>query len=193
VQAEILRLTRFVETILDLSALDAGRLPLYNAPVAYESIVAALMAQLVHLPGLQRIHWQTSSDLPFLMADERALTSVLFHLLDNPLKYAPEGDITVLADIQDGEARIQVRDCGPGIPPDALLLLFERFYRLNNADSQTVYGHGLGLYIVRRLMEGMGGRVEAANRPEGGAVFTCYLKLAEAYEEHHAVQNSSGG
>jgi signal transduction histidine kinase len=187
-------LTRFVETILDLSALDAGRLPLYPAPVAYDTIVSGLQNQLMHLPGLERIRWQTSPDLHFLLVDERAMTSVLFHLLDNAMKYAPEGDITVLADAQDGEARIRVCDSGPGIPADALPLLFDRFFRSNNADSQTVYGHGLGLYIVRRLLEGMGGRVEVANRPEGGAVFTCYLKLAEeAYEENHATQNPSGG
>ncbi|HEX9013540.1 MAG TPA: ATP-binding protein, partial [Anaerolineaceae bacterium] len=187
VQSEISRLNRFVETILDLNALDAGRLPLYLAPVPYDSIVAILQSQLLHLPGGERILWEMPAALPTLNADERALTSVLFHLIDNALKYAPTGAIRIAAGIDGSQARIQVLDSGPGIPPEAMPLLFDRFYRLNAEDSQTVYGHGLGLYIVRRLVEAMGGRVEAGNRPEGGAVFTVWLRLAEETEESHAL------
>jgi len=74
---------------------------------------------------------------------------------------------------------ITVEDEGPGIPSDALPMLFEQFFRAQPADSQSVYGHGLGLYLVRRMMEGMQGEVSAANRPEGGARFTCRLPLME--------------
>ncbi len=187
VQAEILRLTRFVETILDLSALDAGRLPLYNGPVSFESVVLTMQTQLVHLPGLGRIRWQAPPNLPYLLADERALTSVLFHLLDNALKYAPEGEILISAAPVDKMVCIQVLDNGPGIPPEALPMLFDRFYRLNSEDSQTVYGHGLGLYIVRRLVEGMGGTIEVCNRLEGGACFTCCFQTTTESEESDAL------
>lgn len=182
VQAEIQRLTRFVETILDLSALDAGRLPLYLAPIPYASVVQTLQNQLMHLPGTERIRWEAPS-LPNLLADERAITSVLFHLVDNALKYAPQGEIIVSAQEEAGGLiAIRVLDCGSGIQPEALPLLFDRFYRANTQDSQTVYGHGLGLYIVRRLTEAMGGWVEVSNRPEGGACFTCCLKAAGEIE-----------
>lgn len=187
VQAEISRLTRFVETILDLSALDAGRLPLYNGPVSFETVVLAMQTQLVHLPGLARIRWQAPPNLPYLLADEHALTSVLFHLLDNALKYAPEGEIIISAAPQDGQVCVQVMDSGPGIPHDAIPLLFDRFYRVNSEDSQTVYGHGLGLYIVRRLIEAMGGSIEVSNRPEGGACFTCCFQTAVESEVRDAL------
>lgn len=187
VQAEILRLTRFVETILDLSALDAGRLPLYNGPVSYESVVLTMQTQLVHLPGLGRIRWQAPPGLPYLLADERALTSVLFHLLDNALKYAPEGEILISAAPANNMVCIQVLDSGPGIPPESIPMVFDRFYRLNSEDSQTVYGHGLGLYIVRRLVEGMGGTIEVCNRPEGGACFTCCFQTTTESEEQDAL------
>ncbi len=192
VQAEIQRLTRFVETILDLSALDAGRLPLYNGPVSFESVVLTMQTQLVHLPGLGRIRWHAPPNLPYLLADERALTSVLFHLLDNAMKYAPEGEIIMSAFPVDRRVCIQVLDSGPGVPPEAIPMLFDRFYRLNSEDSQTVYGHGLGLYIVRRLIEGMGGTIEVCNRPEGGACFTCCLQTTTESEVNDAKESSAG-
>jgi PAS domain S-box-containing protein len=189
VQAEIERLTRFVETILDLSALDAGRAPLYPAPASLHPITETLCQQMSHREGAERVCWDVPEDLPPLLADEQALTSVLFHLLDNALKYAPQGAITVSAGAQDGQAWIKVTDEGPGIPAEALPLIFDRFYRLNSADSQMIYGHGLGLYIVKRLLEAMHGEISAENRPQGGACFTCWLPLVEEKEEENALQD----
>lgn len=178
VQSEIRRLSRFVETILDLSALDAGRLPLYPAPLLLESVMLALRHQLTGREAFDRVSWQTASVVRPLLADEQAITSVLYHLVDNALKYAPFGQVIITA-AQDGDrVCICVLDDGPGIPPDALSLVFERFYRVDTADSQTIYGRGLGLYIVRRLITAMHGEIQATNRPEGGACFTLWLPAA---------------
>lgn len=177
VQAEIQRLTRFVETILDLSALEAGRNPIYPAPIHLETIVTRLKNQMRHLPDAGRVRWQIPTELPFLMADEQALISILFHLLDNAMKYAPEGEIVVSAGVQTTRAWVQVSDEGPGITSEALPFLFTRFYRSRASDSQTVYGHGLGLYIVHRLVQAMQGEVQVMNRPQGGACFTCWLPV----------------
>jgi len=192
VQGEIKRLTRFVETILDLSALDAGRLPLYPAPLSLNNVAATLQTQMLHLPGMSRILWEIPPDYPYLLADENALGSVLFHLLDNALKYAPTGRITVSAGVADMHGWIKVSDQGPGIAAEALPYLFDRFYRSKVSDSQSVYGHGLGLYIVRRLLDGMQGTVAVENLPGGGACFTCTLPLVEEIEESHATQDHAG-
>jgi len=179
VQAEIERLTRFVETILDISALDAGRLPLYPTPISLQSIVRILKNQVAHLPGAAQVSWQIPVDVPLVLADEKALTSVLFHLLDNAFKYAPDGPVSVTAGVQGQRVWMRVSDSGPGLAMDILPFLFERFYRSNTTDNQTVYGHGLGLYIVRRLMEAMQGEVKAENQPDGGASFICWLQQIE--------------
>jgi len=192
VQGEIKRLTRFVETILDLSALDAGRLPLYPAPLSLHIVAATLQTRLLHLEGTSRIRWEIPSDYPYLLADENALDSVLFHLLDNALKYAPTGDITVSAGVEGTSGWIKVSDQGPGIAPEALPYLFERFYRSKMSDSQSVYGHGLGLYIVRRLLDAMRGTVTVENLPGCGACFTCTLPLVERIEESNATQDHAG-
>lgn len=179
VQAEIERLGRFVETILDLSALEAGRLPLYPAPLDLEGVVHRLQRQMAHHPQVKRLVWQIAPNLPPVLADEQALSSILFHLIDNALKYAPQGEVRVEARVQEGQLHLQVLDEGPGLPEEALPLLFQPFYRASANDAQETYGHGLGLYIVRRLVEAMGGQVQASNRPQGGACFQCTLPLAE--------------
>jgi PAS domain S-box-containing protein len=194
VQAEIQRLTRFIETILDLSALDAGRVPVYPAPIDLTVVVDAIQRQMTHLPGAGRIRWEISGDLPELLADERAMTSVLFHLVDNALKYAPEGPIFVTAGSQGGLGWVRVEDRGNGIPEEDLPLLFTRFFRSHPSDAQTIYGHGLGLYIVHRLLDAMDGKIEVENRPAGGACFTCWLPLVteEDAGEENEFENSRG-
>jgi PAS domain S-box-containing protein len=181
VQDEILRLTRFVETILDLSALEAGRLPLYPAPLELQNLLQTIQRQLSRQADAARVQWDVPADLPPLLADEQALTSILFHLLDNAFKYAPTGTILLsAAQIPEGRIRVQVADEGPGIPPDVIPMLFDQFYRSNPKDAQTVYGHGLGLYIVQRLLEAMEGEIHAENRTEGGACFSFSLPEADA-------------
>ncbi len=178
VQSEIRRLSRFVETILDLSALDAGRMPLYPAPLSLQSLVVGLRQQLERTPGGERLLWDIPVVFSPLLADEQALNSIFFHLIDNAMKYAPEGAIVVSAAADGGMACLRVMDHGPGIDEEALPLLFDRFYRSNPADAQTVYGHGLGLYIVQRLTEAMNGRVSVVNAEGGGACFSIWLPFA---------------
>ncbi len=179
VQAEIERLSRFVETILDLSALEAGRLPLYPAPLEVAGVMQRLQRQWAHHPQMPRLVWDIPSTLPPVLADEQALSSILFHLVDNALKYASQGEVRVTAQVQANHLLLQVLDEGPGLPEEALPLLFQPFYRAAASDAQETYGHGLGLYIVRRLAEAMGGQVWAENRPQGGACFSCRLPLTD--------------
>lgn len=211
VQAEVRRLGRFVETILDLSALEAGRLPLSAAPLALAPLAESLLAQIRAAPGGARVRLDVPAALPAVLADERALASVLFHLTDNALKYAPEGEVTITAEAvarrapgepaapslarspgalrqgpaargerqAGGRVRVRVSDQGPGIPPEQRAAVFEPFQRLDTRDARTVYGHGLGLYMVRRLLDALGGEIGVDDVPGGGACFWFELPAAE--------------
>lgn len=179
VLSETVRLTKFVETILDISALDAGRMPLTIAPLSLSRVMSTIRRQMTNLKDVKRVSWSIPAEMPELMADENALNSILFHLLDNAIKYAKEGQITVLAGVKGTRGWISVTDQGTGIPESAMPYLFDRFYRYNTEDDRDVYGHGMGLYIVKRLMEAMDGNIAVHNLPEGGAQFTCWLPLAE--------------
>lgn len=186
VQAEIDRLTRFVETILDISALDAGRIPLYPGPISIKMVAHKIEQQMMHLDGAQRITWEIPGDLPEFLADEKALNSILFHLLDNAMKYAPEGKISVSAGAEEGTGWISVTDEGAGLPDEAIPFIFDRFYRYNSDDARTIYGHGMGLYIVKRLIEAMNGSVAVENVVGGGARFICRLPIIQADGGNHA-------
>jgi PAS domain S-box-containing protein len=189
VQSEIQRLTHFVETILDLSALEAGRLPLYPAPMEIRPALEAVLLQFGARPGAERLYLSLPSERLVALADERAFASVLFQLLDNALKYAPAGRITVGAAALNGRVEVTVSDEGPGIPPARLDKVFDRFERLDAADNRDDYGHGLGLYMARRLTEAQAGGIRAENAPAGGACFTFWIPAIEADD---AEQNPVG-
>ncbi len=177
VQSEILRLSQFTESILDLSALDANRLPLYPEPLNLITVVNALREHYQQTNQYHRLVWDIPANLPPILADQKALHSILFHILDNAFKYAPQGDIIISAIPEADQLLISVSDHGPGIPEEALPFLFDRFYRVNMADAQTIYGHGLGLYMVRRFTEAMQGCVGVQNNTDGGAEFMIRLPI----------------
>jgi two-component system sensor histidine kinase KdpD len=106
------------------------------------------------------------------------MQQVLMNLLLNAAVHTPPGtEVVVKASTQDKELLLTVADHGPGIPPDALPHLFDKFYRAPKAKAG---GSGLGLSIVKGFVEAHGGRVQAQNRPGGGAEFTVRMPLGEA-------------
>ena len=179
IQAEIRRLASFVENILSVAAIEAGRLALHPEPLDLRSVVAESVTAWKTLPERRRIHMHSSEDLPLVLADRVALRSVLSHLIDNSLKYAPDSPVHVIVAAVDGAVRLEVRDAGPGVPPEKQHLLFQRFERLNASDSQAVYGHGLGLYLSQRLLSAMGSELCFDSPPGGGARFSFSLGTAE--------------
>ena len=178
VGAETERLGRFVEMILDLSALEAGRFPLRPGPADLAQAAGRVAARLRAQPGESRVHIELPDIVPAVLADQRAIESIFFHLLDNALKYAPEGDIRVEAEVDPEGVTVSVIDRGPGIPPDERERVFEMFHRLDARDAREVYGHGLGLHLTRRLLEAMGGRIHVGQAPGGGTRMAFWLPRA---------------
>lgn len=194
VQNHLRRLTQFVETILDLSALEAGRLSLYPGPLAMDDLIEAVRALFAsgRADG-DRLRVRLPANVRPAVADERALTSVLFHLIDNALKYAPGGEITLELEDKRDWVQVHVCDQGPGIPLEMREKIFTRFERLNSDDARSVYGHGLGLYMSRRLLREMGGDIEAGSAPGGGARFTFWLPAMKEEEDHAEQQSLNRG
>ena len=116
---------------------------------------------------------------PVALADEDKLRQVLVNLVDNAIKYSPDGgSVEILLGREDRLARLAVRDHGLGIPPEARDRIFEKFYRLDPALTRGVGGTGLGLYISRELVTRMGGTLRVEPSPVAGSTFVVELPAA---------------
>jgi two-component system phosphate regulon sensor histidine kinase PhoR len=124
----------------------------------------------------QTLHLEPGGEEVDALADEEAISHILDNLLDNALKYTAEGgEVRMRIWSEDGQARLEVRDNGIGIPAADLPRIFERFYRVDRARSRELGGTGLGLSIVKHLIQAMHGTVSATSEPGMGTTFTISL------------------
>jgi PAS domain S-box-containing protein len=177
VHQETRRLSQLVETILDLSALEAGRFPLHPQPIHVEQIANEVLLQF---PDLDHLSVNIPQELPPVIADEAGLKSVFYHLLDNASKYAPGGELQLQAEVENGSVLVSLADSGPGIPAEDRERVFEMFHRLDSRDAREIYGHGLGLPMARRLLEAMGGGIRIEPAAEQGSRFVFWLPQSKA-------------
>jgi signal transduction histidine kinase len=176
---EVQRLTHFVENILSLSMMEAGRLEAHIEPTDLSLVVQDVFRAMSGFPGAERIRAKIPPDLPAVLADVSFIHSVLTQLLDNALKYAPTGAVVVEALCQRSRLRVCVTDKGPGIPPEKRRLLFRRFQRLDVRDSQSIYGYGLGLYLSKQLLRALKSDLHYDPPSSGGARFYFDLKVTD--------------
>ncbi|MGZ6076395.1 MAG: sensor histidine kinase [Myxococcaceae bacterium] len=174
------RLGELVSDLLELSRLDAGERPLSPAPVSLETVARQASDAMEPRAAGKRLsmHLRIPTDLT-ARADAKALEQVLLNLLDNAIKYTPEGGVVELVGERVGDrAHLSVRDTGLGIEAKHLPRLFERFYRVDRGRSREMGGTGLGLSIVRHLVHGMEGEVRVASQLGVGTTFTVVLPAA---------------
>jgi len=173
------RLGELVEDLLELSRLDAGERPLSPAPVSLGEVARQASEAMEPRAAGKRLSLQLRipTDLT-ARADPKALEQVLLNLLDNAIKYTPEGGTVELIGERVGDrAQLSVRDTGLGIEAKHLPRLFERFYRVDRGRSREQGGTGLGLSIVRHLVHGMEGEVRVASQLGVGSTFTVVLPV----------------
>jgi len=171
------RLGELVSDLLELSRLDAGERPLSAASVSLEMVARQASEAMEPRAAGKRLSIQLRipPDLT-ARADPKALEQVLLNLLDNAIKYTPEGGTVELTGERVGDrAHLSVRDTGLGIEARHLPRLFERFYRVDRGRSREQGGTGLGLSIVRHLVHGMEGEVRVASQLGVGSTFTVVL------------------
>jgi two-component system sensor histidine kinase KdpD len=177
VLAEVERLTRLFEDILDMARIDAGAVSTELQWVHPAQIVESAREQVAHAIASREIRVAVRSET-LVRLDPRLTAAGLSHLLDNAAKYSPAGrPIEVDASVDNGELVITIRDHGAGIAPADLPRLFERFYR--GAHPNRVSGTGMGLSIVRGLLAVEHGRVWAENCVDGGARFTIAVPVEQ--------------
>ena len=174
---ESIRMRRLLDDLLDLSRGDSGRLALANEPLRIADQleeVADLARNTLNRPLLLELPDDPTARDAIAQADPPRLRQVLLDLIENADKYSPEHTpIRLVLRHTSGASFIDVVDQGIGIPPEELAQVFQRFQRASNAPEKT--GSGLGLSVVKLLVEGMGGSIEVQSRLGEGSCFTVIL------------------
>jgi heavy metal sensor kinase len=171
------RLSRLVDDLLNLARADAGRVKLRVEEFYLNDLLAECCRSAQSLAAARRvaIECHTPDDVAF-RGDEELVRRMVMNLIDNAIRYTPEGGrVTVALESRGGDVAIRVSDTGAGIAPEAVPHVFERFYRGDKARSRQDGGFGLGLAIVKWVAESHGGAVELATVPGTGSTFTVTL------------------
>jgi signal transduction histidine kinase len=173
-------LLEIIHSILDLGRLEAGRAPVAADELHLPDLLRELQAQ-TPLPNNKRhlqVSWEVPAGLPRLHTDALKVKVVLKNLIGNAIKFTETGGIQIAAAARDGGVECRVSDTGIGIAPDALPAIFEPFRQLDSSMTRRFDGVGLGLYIVRRLLDLLGGTITVESEPGRGSTFRVWLPLA---------------
>ena len=185
IYAEADRLHRLVEDLLDLARIDAGQMAFSIGPVDLAGVIRSVAERLSLRASEKGIQLESRlGALPRIAGDGDRLAQVVTNLIDNAIKHAPtNGLVTVSSEVTKDWVQIHVDDNGPGIPPDELSRIFERFYQVDRSRrGDESRGVGLGLAISREIVQAHGGRLSAQSAPGSGSRFTVKLPLPSTAE-----------
>ncbi len=169
IEEEADRLTGLIENLLDASRLQAGALAINRSDIALDALVERIVQRFRTQTDRHTIHVDFPKNFPIVMADEDRISQVITNLLSNAIKYSPDGgEIRISGQVHPQYLVICVSDKGPGIAPDDIPHIFDRFYRSSEAAKKTK-GAGLGLYLARAVVEAHEGRIWVDPKPGDGA------------------------
>ena len=175
------RLTELIDNLLDLQRLEAGRLTVTYGMVDLAELATMVVTEMAPRAANHILDLVIAPDVPPVMGDARRLRQVLQNLVENAVKYSPDGGrIAVRVQAPPGVVELRVEDEGVGIPPDQLHAIFERFHRVDNSATRRIGGTGLGLAIVKGLVTAHGGTIHAESEGEGrGSAFVVTLPIPQ--------------
>lgn len=189
-----LRLLKLVNSLLDFSRIEAGRIKARYRPTALSPLtteLASVFRSTVEAAGLALNLEVSELDAP-VYVDREMWEKIVFNLLSNAFKFTLSGAITVGLSQRGDKVRLSVRDTGTGIPEAELPRLFERFHRIEGARGRTHEGTGIGLALVQELVKLHGGAIEVKSQPDVGSEFTVEIPLGRAHLPAEHVSEDGG-
>jgi two-component system OmpR family sensor kinase len=176
---EAIRMTKIVNDLLLLARGEVGATSIDRSPVSLTNLLNDTFQESVVLAGTKNISVElTRTDSAVVQGDAQRLRQMLLNLIDNAIKYGhPGGRILLQLTRSDGSAVITVADDGPGIPPEHIPKIFDRFYRVDKARSREIGGSGLGLSIVKWIVGVHGGTIQVSSQVNHGTEFRVRLPL----------------
>jgi signal transduction histidine kinase len=163
-----------IGNLLDSARLQSGQLPMDFQAVRLDSIMNGVIQRIKSYHPEIKILEEISADVPKVQGDSHRLAQVFENLLGNIVKYAPGSDVIITIRPEKAGAAVYLRDHGPGIAPEYLPHLFERFFRVPD-HSPSVHGSGLGLYICKQILDAHGGSISAESELGQGTTFRVWL------------------
>ena len=173
------RLEKLVENLLLVNKVESGKLPLDQDRIHLNDFLHTTLKR--HYPDYVDsgvITFRSDEEI-HLNADSMSLQSIFFNLIDNALKYGNGSQVTVELTQKNGKVKMQVSDLGEGIPDAEKEKVFERFYRIGNEEVRKTKGTGIGLYLVKLLVEQHNGTIEVSDNNPSGAVFSVTLPTTD--------------
>ncbi len=190
IEDEADRLTSLINNLLDASRLYSGTFKLHKENIDMVDMAKNIARRMQTQTENNQIVCDFPEEFPLIYCDADRLEQVLINFVSNAIKYAPGGKITISGAIKDKNAIISVRDEGPGLRPEDIPHVFERFYR-SKISMNKAKGVGLGLYLCQAIIIGHGGKIWAENNPDGkGASFSFSIPLD--YDENNDTVTLKG-
>ncbi|MFQ5903569.1 MAG: ATP-binding protein, partial [Candidatus Binatia bacterium] len=167
-------LLSMINSIMETTKIEAGAVMLETQEVNLSNFLDEFRSSYSHSDNGVKLTWDYPSNLPVVKVDSDKLKQILQNLINNALKFTPKGTVTVSARYIAGikTVKLRVKDTGIGIPENGLPIIFERFRQLDSSETRSYGGVGLGLYIVKRFTELLGGRVDVNSKARKGSTFT---------------------
>ena len=172
------RLNKMIGDLLDLSRLETGQLRLEMVALDLHALVRRALAEVEPALTNHTLAYAGTDSAVTVVGDELRLEQVLHNLIQNAIKYSPDGGTVTVGLEQEPEViRLWIADQGIGIPREALPNLFRRFFRADNAAARQISGVGIGLYVVHEIVERHGGTIDVASTEGAGSTFTVCLPI----------------
>ncbi len=182
IREESRRLNRYVENLLNITKLESGALAIGQVAVDLADVVGEVGELYERRNSTRKVGREIESEGLFVTGDQVLLEQALGNIVENALRFAPEGSTVVLRAVRrEGGAVIEVLDEGPGVPPKDIERIFEKFFR-SAATATHLKGSGLGLSIAKGLTEAMGGTISAHARDDGRSGLCVVISLPERVE-----------
>lgn len=184
------RLSELISSLLDMSRIEAGTLRVEPEPTDLQALVQETVSGFQVMTHEHEFETRLPPHLPLVWADPRRTRQILRNLVENAIKYSPQGgSIVVAVQVQEADVRVSVLDQGLGISSQHLNHIFDRFYQVDNASTRKVGGSGLGLSISKAIVEAHRGEIWVESQPGTGSAFHFTLPLASglrvSLEEDH--------
>jgi signal transduction histidine kinase len=158
-------LQAMVNEVLDSALIDAGHLGVEPEPVRLPHLTREVADEVQHQTTAHRLELDFPADFPLVMADPRRIRQTLRNLLDNAVKYSPDGGLVIIrGEVRSADVVISIADQGLGIAPEDLKLLFDKYFRVKSPTGDDVPGTGLGLPVTQAIVEAHGGRIWAESK-----------------------------